>query len=59
MICLDTNVVIGAINGRVPSIRQRLSANLMRRQIVGVPSVVLFEIRYFVNKFRLMMILRR
>jgi tRNA(fMet)-specific endonuclease VapC len=46
MICLDTNVVIAAINGRIPSVRQRLGEELIRGADLGLPAVALFELRY-------------
>jgi len=46
MICLDTNVVIGAINGRIPLIRQRLSEHLGSGAGVAMPVIALYEMRY-------------
>ncbi len=46
MICLDTNVVIAAINGRIPAVRQRLGAELTLGTSLALPSVALFELRY-------------
>lgn len=46
MICLDTNVVIAAINGRIPSLRHRLGEQLRRRAPLALPVVALFELRY-------------
>ncbi|WP_322516021.1 type II toxin-antitoxin system VapC family toxin [Rhodopseudomonas palustris] len=45
MICLDTNVVIGIINGRAPQLETRF------RETIGVvpvalPVIALFELRY-------------
>ncbi|ABD09121.1 PilT protein-like [Rhodopseudomonas palustris HaA2] len=45
MICLDTNVVIGIINGRAPQLEARF------RETIGVvpvalPVIALFELRY-------------
>jgi tRNA(fMet)-specific endonuclease VapC len=46
MICLDTNVVIAAINARLPDVRPRLEQALAERVAVGIPSVVWFELHY-------------
>ncbi|SDR56694.1 tRNA(fMet)-specific endonuclease VapC [Rhizobiales bacterium GAS191] len=46
MICLDTNVVIGAINGRNPIIRTRLSEHIGSRVPLVVPVIALYEMRY-------------
>jgi predicted nucleic acid-binding protein len=40
MICLDTNAVIAAINGRAPGVRRRLERALAGRVVVGIPVVV-------------------
>lgn len=50
MICLDTNTVIGAINGRPPDIRARLTAALLAGVPVGVSTIVLYELRYGIAK---------
>ena len=49
MICLDTHVVIALIKRR-QSTRERLQAALLQGLIVGVPTVVLFELWYGVWK---------
>ncbi len=46
MICLDTNIVIRAINRRAPQVRERLLQNLARGTVVGIPVIVLFELWY-------------
>ncbi len=46
MICLDTNVVIGAINGRIPAIRARLGEHLGSGARVAMPAIALHEMRY-------------
>ncbi|WP_158813121.1 type II toxin-antitoxin system VapC family toxin [Methylocapsa sp. S129] len=46
MICLDTNVIIGAINGRNPVIRARLNEYLGSRVRVVMPVIALYEMRY-------------
>jgi tRNA(fMet)-specific endonuclease VapC len=50
MICLDTNIVIGAINRRVPEIRERLLQQLVNGAIVGIPAIVLAEMWYGIEK---------
>lgn len=50
MIALDTNVVIAAINRRVPQVRARLMRTLLDGTIVGIPSIVLFETWYGIKK---------
>jgi tRNA(fMet)-specific endonuclease VapC len=46
MFCLDTNVVIFAINERKPKIVARLHRELAARTPMIVPAVVLFELEY-------------
>ena len=46
MLCLDTNIVISVINLRPTYIRARLEAELASGVTIGVPAVVLFEMRY-------------
>jgi tRNA(fMet)-specific endonuclease VapC len=50
MICLDTNVVIAAVNQRKPSVRRRLEQALVDRVTVGIPTVVLYEMWYGIRK---------
>ena len=50
MICLDTNVVIGAINARKPRVRQRLLQALVDGETLGLPSIVLYEMWYGIKK---------
>ena len=50
MICLDTNVVIAAINRRMPGVRRRLEAALVEGMVIGVPAIVLCEMWYGVRK---------
>ena len=50
MICLDTNVVIAAINQRAPQVRQRLLQNLASGIVVGIPAIVLSEMWYGIKK---------
>lgn len=46
MFCLDTNIVISTINRRPAHIRARLESELASGVVVGVPALVLFEMRY-------------
>jgi tRNA(fMet)-specific endonuclease VapC len=50
MICLDTNIVIAAINRRVPQVRERLLRTLVAGTVVGIPAIALFEIWYGIKK---------
>jgi tRNA(fMet)-specific endonuclease VapC len=50
MICLDTNIVIAAINQGVAAVRQRLMTTLHEGTIVGIPTVVLYELWYGIKK---------
>jgi tRNA(fMet)-specific endonuclease VapC len=50
MICLDTNIIIAAINQRAAAVRQRLMTTLHEGTIVGVPTVVLYELWYGIKK---------
>ena len=50
MICLDTNIVIAAINNRVPNIRRRLMQVLADGTVVGIPAIVLYEMWYGIKK---------
>jgi tRNA(fMet)-specific endonuclease VapC len=50
MICLDTNIIIAAINQRAATVRQRLMKTLHEGTIVGVPTVVLYELWYGIKK---------
>jgi len=43
---LDTNACIALINGRPPTVRDRLCAALEAGDSLGVSSVVVFELRY-------------
>jgi tRNA(fMet)-specific endonuclease VapC len=44
--CLDTNVVIFAINGRRPQIVERLHRELAAGTPMLVPAIVMFELEY-------------
>jgi tRNA(fMet)-specific endonuclease VapC len=50
MICLDTNVVIAAINRRRPGVRRRLEVAIAGGVPIGIPTIVLFEMRYGIAK---------
>ena len=50
MLCLDTNAVIAAINRRKPEVRRRLEAAVAKGTVIGIPTIVLFEIRYGIAK---------
>ena len=50
MICLDTNVVVAAMNQRFPKVRARLEQTLVDGTAVGVPTIVLYELWYGINK---------
>jgi tRNA(fMet)-specific endonuclease VapC len=52
MICLDTNIVIAVINQRAAAVRQQLMKTLHEGTIVGVPTVVLYELWYGIKKSR-------
>jgi tRNA(fMet)-specific endonuclease VapC len=46
MICLDTNAVIAAITRRKPELRRRLESAIAADAPIGIPTIVLFELRY-------------
>jgi tRNA(fMet)-specific endonuclease VapC len=46
MFCLDTNVVIFAINQRRPEIAERLDREIASGTPIFVPTIVLFELEY-------------
>jgi tRNA(fMet)-specific endonuclease VapC len=46
MICLDTNIVIGIVNGRSSSLRLRLDEQMRSGTPVVLPVIALFEMRY-------------
>jgi len=46
MICLDTNIVISILNGRVPSLRHRVEEQARAGNNVALPVLVIFEMRY-------------
>ena len=50
MICLDTSIVVAAINRRVPQVRERLLQTLIDGAVVGIPAIVLYEMWYGIKK---------
>jgi tRNA(fMet)-specific endonuclease VapC len=46
MICLDTNIVIGIVNGRNSTLRHRLGEQMRAGMPVALPAIALFEMRY-------------
>src|ERR1700704_6635481 len=50
MICLDTNIVISILSGRIPSLRHRLEEQLRTGTKVVRPAGALFEMRYGIAK---------
>jgi tRNA(fMet)-specific endonuclease VapC len=50
MICLDTNIIIAVINQRAAPVRQRLMKTLHEGTIVGIPTVVMYELWYGIKK---------
>ncbi|MFZ3180469.1 MAG: PIN domain-containing protein [Methylocystis silviterrae] len=50
MFCLDTNVVIFALNKRRPRIGERLDAELRAGTPLIVPALVIFELAYGIAK---------
>lgn len=50
MFCLDTNVVIGVMNGSAPRVEARLAAELIARTPLLIPAIVRFELSYGARK---------
>lgn len=50
MFCLDTNIIIFALNRRRPRIAEKLTAELRAGTALIVPAVVLFELEYGIAK---------
>lgn len=50
MFCLDTNVIVFALNKRKPALDRRLQAELAAGTPLFVPSPVLFELHYGIAK---------
>jgi tRNA(fMet)-specific endonuclease VapC len=47
---LDTNVVIALLNDRPPAVREIFDEHISARNVMLVPTVVLFELRYGIAK---------
>ena len=50
MFCLDTNIVIFALNKRKPWISERLAEELDKGSQLMIPTIVLFELDYGIAK---------
>ena len=50
MFCLDTNVVIAALNQRDPAVAARLDAEIALGTPILISTIVLFELRYGIAK---------
>jgi tRNA(fMet)-specific endonuclease VapC len=50
MFCLDTNVVIGFLTGRLPRVRERLALEMARQTPINLPVIVWFELLYGAEK---------
>ena len=50
MFMLDTNVIIAVSNGRSPQVAARLNAEMVRGSRIGIPAIVMFELRYGIAK---------
>jgi tRNA(fMet)-specific endonuclease VapC len=50
MICLDTNIVIGIVNGRSSSLRHRFGEQMRAGMPIALPVIALFEMRYGIAK---------
>jgi tRNA(fMet)-specific endonuclease VapC len=50
MFCLDTNIVVFALNRRRPEIAARLDAELARGTVLVVPAIVRYELEYGLEK---------
>lgn len=50
MFCLDTNVIVFALNKRRPAIRERLRAEQRARTPLMIPAIVMYELRYGIAK---------
>lgn len=46
MLCLDTNVIVGLLNGRPPILRQRFARERLARTRLVLSSIALFELRF-------------
>jgi tRNA(fMet)-specific endonuclease VapC len=52
MICLDTNIVISILNGRIPSFRHRVGEQMRAGTKVTLPVLAYFEMRYGIEGSR-------
>jgi tRNA(fMet)-specific endonuclease VapC len=50
VICLDTNIVVAAMNERLPQVRTRLEQALVDGIAIGVSTIVLYELWYGIRK---------
>ena len=50
MLCLDTNIIIFALNQRRPGVRERLKAEQAAGSAMMIPAIVLFELSYGIAK---------
>lgn len=46
MLCLDTNVVIGLLNGRTPALRRRFAEERLAESRLALPVIALSELRF-------------
>jgi len=46
VLCLDTNVIIGLLNGRPPILRERFAQERLARNRMALSSIALFELRF-------------
>jgi tRNA(fMet)-specific endonuclease VapC len=46
MFCLDTNVIVGLMNGRPPALRVRFEAERLTGSRLALPVAALFELRF-------------
>lgn len=50
MFCLDTNIVIGAMNSRPPELAGRIDEELELGTRLLIPAIVIYELRYGIAK---------
>jgi tRNA(fMet)-specific endonuclease VapC len=46
MLCLDTNVIVGLLNGRQPALRRRYAEERLAESRLALPAIALFELRF-------------
>lgn len=46
MLCLDTNVIVGLLNGRQPALRRRYAEERLAESRLTLPAIALFELRF-------------